>query len=137
MVLGSCLCGTVRYEIRGRVRDLSNCHCSMCRKAHGASFSTYAHVDPGDFAYLQGEDSVVRFRSSPEVERTFCGRCGSNLTFRFEGMPASLWVAAGSLDDDPGVRTAFHIFAASKAPWVEIVDALPQYPEYPPEDHPS
>jgi len=137
MVRGSCLCGRVRYEVRGAVRDLSHCHCSMCRKAHGASFSTYARVDPGEFAYLRGEHSVVRFRSSPEVERTFCGACGANLTFRFDGIPGSLWVAAGSLDDDPGVRPAFHIFVASKAPWVEIADALPQYPEYPPEDHPS
>lgn len=132
-VRGSCLCQAVKYEIRGNVRDLSHCHCSMCRKAHGASFSTYARVVAGDFLYLEGEDSIAHYRSSAEVERTFCRRCGSNLTFRFDGVPGFLWVAAGSLDDDPGVRPACHIFATSKAPWVEFADSLPQYPEYPPE----
>jgi hypothetical protein len=67
------------------------------------------------------------------VERTFCGDCGSSLLFRFDGLPDAVWVAAGTLDDDPGIRPDAHIFVASKACWYEIADALPQHAGYPPQ----
>ena len=41
-------------------------------------------------------------------------------------------IPMGSLDDDPGIRPERHIFAASRAPWFEIADRLPQHDEYPP-----
>ena len=41
MVTGSCFCGTVRYEVSGPFESMVNCHCSMCRKHHGAGFATY------------------------------------------------------------------------------------------------
>ncbi len=57
--------------------------------------------------------------------------CHSNLTFRFEPAKDALFVAVASLDDDPGLRPQFHMFVRSKAAWHEIVDSLPQHPEYP------
>jgi hypothetical protein len=44
MLRGSCLCGGVRYEISGALSKALNCHCSMCRKAHGAAFRSRARV---------------------------------------------------------------------------------------------
>jgi len=35
-------------------------------------------------------------------------------------------VAAGLLDDDPGLRPERHIMVEHKAPWTEIRDSLPQ-----------
>ena len=32
---GGCLCGAVRYEVNGKLRDVLECHCSMCRRVHG------------------------------------------------------------------------------------------------------
>ncbi len=130
---GSCLCGTVRYEISGRIEEMHHCHCGMCRKAHGGTFSTYGRIPADTFRFTAGEDSVRRYRSSPQVERSFCGLCGSNLLWRFDELPDLLWVAAGSFDEDPGVRPAGHIFTGSKAPWHEITDGLPQHIEYPPQ----
>ena len=134
MVRGSCLCGIVRYEIAGALEEIHNCHCSRCRKAHGAAFSTFGRVAAAEFAITSGADAVRRYRSSPPVERSFCEVCGSNLTFRFEPLPDAIWVAIGTLDDDPGARPSAHIFAASKAPWHAIKDDLPAYDEYPPQD---
>ncbi|MGH8286041.1 MAG: GFA family protein, partial [Steroidobacteraceae bacterium] len=45
MIRGSCLCGGVRFEIDGPVGRASHCHCSMCRKAHGAAFGTDGRVE--------------------------------------------------------------------------------------------
>src|SRR5688500_17487869 len=81
MLRGSCLCTSVRYEIRGRVSRVTHCHCAMCRKAHGAAFATYGRVDRSDFAVVAGAEDIASYRSSPEVIRTFCKRCGSNLQF--------------------------------------------------------
>jgi len=132
MLEGSCLCGAVRYRIDAALGAIHHCHCSRCRKAHGAAFSTFASVPADRVRFVAGEDRVRRFRSSPPVERSFCEVCGSNLTFRFDGLPETTWIAVASLDGDPGARPSGHIFAASKAEWFEISDDLPQWPEYPP-----
>ena len=132
MLDGSCLCGAVRYQITGDLGAVHHCHCSRCRKAHGAAFSTFADVPSSALHIVAGENEVRRYRSSPQVERAFCGTCGANLTFRFDGMPETVWIAVASLDTDPGKRPSGHIFATSKARWFEISDDLPQWPEYPP-----
>jgi hypothetical protein len=131
VLTGSCLCGAVRYAIREPLQDLHHCHCSRCRKAHGAAFATYAGAPAAAFEFTAGAGAVRRFRSSPEVERSFCATCGSNLTFRSDLAKDRVWVAAGTIDGDPGLRPQLHIFAASKAPWHEILDGLPQHAEYP------
>ncbi len=130
MIRGSCLCGNVRYEIRGPLGPISHCHCSMCRKAHGAAFGSYARVKRTDFALLSGEGDIGAFRSSPEISRTFCTRCGTTLQFVSHGQPGSFALAVGTLDDDPLVRPTAHLFVASKAPWFEITDGLPRRAGY-------
>jgi hypothetical protein len=132
MITGSCLCGAVRYEITGPLEEMHHCHCSRCRKSHGAAFGTFAQVPAGAFRLVTGEGAVRRYRSSPPVERSFCATCGSNLTFRFDGPPEMLWVAAGTLDDDPVLRPGAHVFVASCAPWYAITDQLPRFDDYPP-----
>ena len=127
MIRASCLCGEVRFEIRGELSGASHCHCSMCRKAHGAAFGTYAAVKATDFRVTSGADRITRYRSSAGIVRTFCARCGSTLQWLRESKPEIVDVALGILDDDPGVRPASHIYVASKAPWHEITDRLPQH----------
>jgi hypothetical protein len=131
MIRGSCLCGDVRLEISGAVSGGSHCHCSMCRKAHGAAFGTYALANAADFRIVSGADRITRHASSPGVSRTFCSRCGSTLQWLIETKPDIVEIALGVLDDDPGVRPARHIFVGSKAPWHEITDDLPQHATWP------
>ena len=131
MLRGSCLCGGVRYEIRGALGRASHCHCSMCRKAHGAAFGTYARVSRKEFTWLSGKADVQAYRSSQKVSRTFCRNCGSTLQFIHDDRPETFALALGTLDDDPGVRPSHHIFVGGKAPWFEISDGLPQHDEFP------
>lgn len=132
MIRGSCLCGNVRYEIRGELNAVTHCHCSQCRKSHGAAFGSYARVDAADFRWISGESDVAAFQSSADVWRTFCRNCGSRLQFLRISRPQSFSIAVGTLDDDPGVRPLHHIFVDSKAPWFEPADDLPHYAERPP-----
>lgn len=129
MIRGSCLCGSVRYEIRGALARATNCHCSQCRKAHGAAFGTYARVNWVDFSLIAGEAEIGSYQSSPGVRRTFCKRCGSTLQFIRESRPESFSLTLGTLDEDPGIQPSVHIFVGSKAPWFQITDGLPQHDE--------
>ena len=75
---GSCLCGAVQFEA-GPFDSMVHCHCSMCRKHHGAMFATFLG-GPGDgFRWLAGEEAVVVYRSSEHGLRPFCRICGSVL----------------------------------------------------------
>jgi hypothetical protein len=131
MLHGSCLCRGVRYEIGGRLTDALNCHCSMCRKAHGAAFRSRARVRAADFRLISGEELLTFYESSPGTHRGFCRVCGSPIVSKFDAHPSALGLPLGALDDDPGVRPQMHVYVASKAPWFAITDGLPQFAERP------
>jgi len=131
MLHGSCLCSGVHYEINGPVMDMVNCHCGMCRKAHGAAYATVITAQGKDFRWTQGEELIETYKSSSELDRVFCRVCGSSLVI-IEPKTAEVFVAAGTLDEDPGIRLESHIFVGSKAPWLDILDDKPAFDEYPP-----
>ena len=127
-IRGSCLCRAVRYEVTGPFEYASHCHCSQCRKAHGAAFASYGVLPAASFSIVAGHEAVAAFRPSPASVRTFCRHCGSNLEWRGAGRPGHTAVALGTLDEDPGIRPSRHIHVASGAPWHPITDDLPQFP---------
>ncbi len=129
---GSCLCNAVRFEIEGPFTLMLSCHCSMCRKHHGAPFATFVAAPLQGFRWLSGEERLGRYVSSPNGERAFCTVCGSvaPLLMADAGMAV---IPAGTLDEDPGIRPQGHMFVGSKAPWYTISDSLPQHETYPPE----
>jgi hypothetical protein len=131
MAHGRCLCGALQYETEGPFSAMVNCHCSMCRKQHGTNFATYVVAPLGGFRWIGGEDRVVRFQSSERGTRAFCPVCGSAAPGAVPEM-GIVFVPAGNLEGDLGIKPQHHIFAGSKAPWHTITDALPQYEAYPP-----
>jgi len=131
MLKASCLCGGVRYEIRGALRGALNCHCSTCRKAQGAAFRSRAAARSAELVWICGEQLVSFYQSSPGNHRGFCRICGSPILSRFDADPSIFGIPLGILDDDPQIRPKRHIHVASKAPWFTIADDLPQHPEGP------
>ncbi|MBV7427899.1 MULTISPECIES: GFA family protein [unclassified Acidovorax] len=124
---GSCLCGGVRYETTAPLRSASHCHCSMCRKAHGAAFASYGSVHREHHRFVQGQALLRAYRSSPRVTRQFCSACGSPLLWHSEGVHAdSVAVPLGTLDTPFDAPPQRHIHVASKAAWVVICDGYPQ-----------
>jgi hypothetical protein len=131
MLLGSCLCGGIKYEIKGELFEALNCYCSMCRKAQGAAFRSRARVRAADFRLVAGEDLLTFYESSPGNHRGFCRICGSPILTKFDSDHTVFSLPLGTLDDDPGIRAQLHVYVASKAPWFTISDDLPQFPEFP------
>jgi hypothetical protein len=125
MITGSCLCGAVRYEASATGVAL-HCHCSRCRKWHGAAFASIVRVPIDALRVASGEELITRYASSPGVDRCFCSACGSSL-FTVRRDLGWAHVRLGTVDGDPGVRPSLHAFVGSKAPWFDIADSLPQY----------
>ena len=90
MIQGHCECKRVSYEADCEISDLSHCHCSQCRRLHGAAYATFAGVDTEKFRYLSGEEDIKTYASSHDHDRVFCGNCGSNILVSVEGFPVRL-----------------------------------------------
>ena len=102
----------------------------MCRRQHGAAFSTYAECNPDNFKWISGEGLVKVYETSPSTGWCFCSVCGSSLVGTENGKIT--WVTLGTVEGDPGTKPASHEFVDSKAQWHEITDDLPQFEEWSP-----
>jgi hypothetical protein len=136
MLAGTCSCGTVRYAVEDAFVYAGYCHCSQCRASSGAAFTAFAGIEKKKLRVTKGAQEITIFEKNPDDMVSFCRRCGSVL-FSVVHDGEFAHVMMGTLADDPTIRPMYHIFVGSKAPWHEITDALPQYPEFPPSEVPA
>lgn len=134
MIIGRCECNAVQIELVGEINDFSHCHCSQCRRLHGAAFATFAGVAKKDFRYINGSEYVKSYASSSTHERLFCHHCGSNIMVKLDDDPENFYIAMGIIDGNPDLPEAYHIFVDSKAPWYEIADNAEKYRAFPDDD---
>lgn len=127
---GSCLCGAVKFHIDEFLPEAAHCHCSMCRKFHGAGYVTFASVPRQSFRWTEGEDTLKGYTAENGTTRTFCRHCGSSLSFFSPRAPEDeIEIALGAMDDDVPVVPSAHIFVGSGANWTVVNDDLPKYEE--------
>jgi hypothetical protein len=126
MLTGGCFCGTIRYEARGTPFDETNCHCSICRRTTGAPFVTWFSTRSSDFRIIKGEPT--RYNSTEKGVRSFCPRCGTQLTFQHADFPDEIDVTTSSLDDPELVPPRDHTRTSTRLRWV-AADGLPEYAE--------
>lgn len=123
-VAGGCLCGAVRYQIHGNIRDVVTCHCTMCVKLHGGP-GPHSKAKNADLEITQSR-GLKWYRTSEIAERGFCKECGSSLFWRPLSQDAT-GILAGSLDQPSGLKTIGHIFVGEKPDFYEIGDGAPQF----------
>jgi hypothetical protein len=122
MKTGRCLCGAVRYEVHGPLRDVLICHCEECRRWHG-HISAFTAAPREQLVLLQHD--TLRWTDSPDSDararRGFCGECGSSL---FWDAPAheTISIAAGTLDDASALRVEGHIYVSQAGRYYELPD---------------
>lgn len=126
-ITGGCLCGGVRYEVRGKFLRAGHCHCSRCRRHSGAAVGTQGRVRREDFVLLSGGDLVRSYRPDDGAVKAFCKVCGSSLFGGAWPDGPEVSIRLGTVDGDPGIRPQVHTFVGSKAVWDEVHDDLPQY----------
>jgi hypothetical protein len=127
---GSCLCGSVTWELLGEPSAAYNCHCKMCRKIHGSPFGTYYFVRPDQFRWTGDTGTVVHYRSSEFLTRSSCDVCGSVVPYRSGN--SDMWVAPAGCHDH-GKKADCNIFVVDSAPWHEVTGDLPRHDAYPAE----
>ena len=130
MLEGHCECRKVSFKVNGEMNQLSHCHCSQCRRLHGAAYGSYACVLKSEFQYLTGSNEVKNYASSAGLTRVFCPHCGSNIMAIIKTEPTQLYLAMGLINGEPIIPDDHHhIYVGSKANWHSITDDLLQYAE--------
>jgi hypothetical protein len=127
MLHGGCECGAVRYRVADAFEYSLNCHCSRCRAGTGSAFKAFGGIPREWLEVVEGADRLLVW-GDDDGNHTRCGVCGS-LLYSVVRDGGWVHVAFGSLADEPSIRPQGHIHVASKAPWFEITDDLPQYDE--------
>ncbi|HLY56734.1 MAG TPA: GFA family protein [Stellaceae bacterium] len=128
MLTGGCYCGAVRYEVERPTYHETNCHCSICRRTSGAPYVAWFTAAHGGFRWVRGEPT--RFASTARAARSFCGICGTQMTFEHRDFPDEIDVTICSLDEPDQVTPANHIHVAGRPRWVRPGDGLPEHEDY-------
>jgi hypothetical protein len=127
---GQCLCGSIKYAVDQIEPKMGHCHCSMCRKFHGAAFATYGEAKTDKFHWLAGKELLMSYLAPNGTVRKFCGKCGSSLIFvPFNDTGKIIEFALGTLDSEIELEPDAHIFTRYSASWFEITDNLTQFTE--------
>ena len=123
----SCLCGAVRFEVRGTLPSPDACHCRACRKWSG-HYLAGTDVPRESLTFRAGKDHITWYRSSEKVRRGFCKTCGASLLFDPIDRDKHGWigVSMGAFDQPTQTRLAIHIFVAEQGDYYDISDGLPQ-----------
>lgn len=122
---GHCLCGAVRYRVFAPLNPVSSCHCSQCRRQHGAPGS-YTGGLPVESVVIDGLENLLWYRSSAAARRGFCRECGSKLFWQATDRK-TIDIAVGSLDQPTGLHVARHIFVADRGDYYDIADDVPRF----------
>jgi hypothetical protein len=93
----------------------------------GAPFVTWFSVPRAQFRLLRGEPT--RFRSTSQATRSFCSRCGTQLTFEHDDFSDEIDLTTCSLDEPEKTAPKDHIYTSTKLSWVKLADSLPQHPQ--------
>ncbi len=128
-VTGGCLCGAVRFSFRERPDWISYCHCKDCRRATGAPVVAFVGAATAAVGFA-GEAEPVSHRSSPEVWRRFCPRCGSPIAYQDERLPGMIYFFLGALDEPEAFPPRHHAWEEQRLPWLHIDDGLPRHARF-------
>ena len=125
---GSCLCGQLRFTAALPTKWVAHCHCSMCRRAHGAAFVTWAGFQEPQVAISDPHGALRWYRSSAPAERGFCTRCGSTHFFRSERWPGELHIVVANIHEPLDRAPQAHVGWDTHVDWaaVDPGDGLPR-----------
>ena len=123
---GGCLCGAVTFFVRFPTNWVAHCHCTICRRAHGAAFVTWVSAPEKQFSPSDPEAQLRWYRSSREGERGFCSRCGSSLFFRSPQWPGEVHIARANFTSELDRAPQVHGYYETHVDWFEVNDRLPK-----------
>jgi hypothetical protein len=130
---GGCLCGAVRYALRGPALFVSQCCCKDCQKATGTGHTTIVGIHRSQLEIRAGEPKTYQSQgaSGGDVVRHFCGECGGRL-YTSGTLPGEVvMVQAGSLDDPNRITPESVIYVKDALAWDCFDPSLPRFQRLP------
>src|SRR5712692_7581591 len=125
-VQGGCLCGAVRFTITLPTIFCGHCHCSMCRRNHGAAYVTWLAVPRSQLSIGAGSEQLTRYQSSAHGSRSFCRRWGSSLFCVLENLPDIVDIPLANMDGPIDRIPESLIYFDDRASWTMVADDLPR-----------
>jgi len=123
-----CLCGDITLQATLPNKWVAHCHCSLCRRAHGAAFVTWVGMEASRCSIDDGQHRLRWFDSTPGAERGFCSHCGSMLFFRSVKWPGELHIALAHFTTPVDRTPQVHAHWDDHVPWADVdpQDGLPR-----------
>ncbi len=94
---GSCLCGTIEFELTHKPAVFYRCHCSLCRKQSGVGYNIATLVKDSEFRWIKGENCIASWSKPTGYRTDFCNVCGSTVPNSLRDVPY-VWVPVGLID---------------------------------------
>ena len=137
-VEGGCQCRAVRYRITAAPLGVYACHCKDCQRFSGTTHTLSMFIRRENVELMQGRlVSYDKAADSGRIVRTCgCGQCGARIWNEPQSSPEFYVLRPGTLDDMSWAKPVGNIWTDSKAPWVEIDPAVPNFPRQPPSRQP-
>lgn len=125
-----CLCGRVTLEATLPSLWSAHCHCSLCRRAHGAAFVTWVGMREAHCRLGDAHGHLHWYASTPGAERGFCRHCGAMMFFRGARWPGELHVAMAHFTTPVDRMPEEHVHWDAHVPWADVDpdDGLPRRP---------
>ena len=97
------------------------------RRAHGAAFVTWVGFASAQFRFTKGEATLTRSKTGTDATRSFCGTCGTTLTYEGPRWAGEIHVARANIDGRLDRAPSGHVYVDHKASWWTITDDLEQF----------
>jgi hypothetical protein len=127
MVEGSCLCGSIKYQVELIPEKIFNCHCRFCRKAHGADYVTVALAKASTLVVSDDNNNLKEHLNDIGGIRAFCGSCGTRLMNYAQDKNLYFSVTLSTIDTPHNLKPLAHVNTESKASWCEPYAGIPGF----------
>jgi len=123
---GSCLCGSVQFAVAEEPLWIAHCHCHSCRRNTGSAVATFVGYHQEDVTW--SGTARAFYESSPGVQRGFCSKCGTPMSYEGESSPGETHLYISTLDDPDNFTPRNHVFFEERISWFDTADDTPRYP---------
>lgn len=129
---GGCVCGAVRYRVKGAPARTGVCHCTFCQRRTGSAFGIGVYFREEDVEITRGALTSYEHRSDEShrwLRMEFCPTCGTTVTWVLELLPGARAIAGGTFDDPSWLRIERHSWLRSAHPWLIVPPGVEQHPQ--------
>ena len=125
--VAKCLCNGIKIQVKGKLRYVSNCHCSQCMKTHG-NFASYTSATEKNVKFIN-KKTLKWYNSSKFAKRGFCSKCGASFFYK-KLKSDTISIAAGMFSNPTTLKTYCNIFTKGKLDYYKLDNRIKRFSLY-------